>query len=303
MNIAAHHSMMLRAGSPTPPGPAYWGLCFTAEEPNVVVNMTKRGSPPAVTLETSTDGLNWTSFDADGSTTPVTLANIGDHVFFRAGSGGNTQISAARLAFRIFTLTGLCAASGNILSLLNSENQIVTLSSQYCFFNLFNNCTSLTTAPELPATTLTDNCYRTMFNGCTSLTTAPELPATTIANSCYYSMFRGCTSLTTAPELPATTLAASCYALMFNGCTSLTTANLSAATLDNNCCAQMFGNCTSLRALSVNFAAWLSGATRSWLFNVAASGTFRCPTALGTDATITRGTSNCPAGWTVINID
>ena len=34
---------------------------------------------------------------------------------------------------------------------------------------MFNGCTSLTTAPELPATTLAEYCYRYMFNGCTSL--------------------------------------------------------------------------------------------------------------------------------------
>ena len=60
-----------------------------------------------------------------------------------------------------------------------------------------------------------------MFEGCTSLTTAPELPATTLAGSCYRNMFNGCTSLTTAPELPATTLSKSCYSNMFNGCSSL----------------------------------------------------------------------------------
>jgi hypothetical protein len=60
-----------------------------------------------------------------------------------------------------------------------------------------------------------------MLYGCTSLTTAPELPATTLASDCYYQMFYGCTSLTTAPELPATTLVDYCYGHMFNGCTSL----------------------------------------------------------------------------------
>ena len=34
-----------------------------------------------------------------------------------------------------------------------------------------------------------------MFRNCTSLTQAPALPATTLADSCYYSMFDGCTSL------------------------------------------------------------------------------------------------------------
>jgi hypothetical protein len=60
-----------------------------------------------------------------------------------------------------------------------------------------------------------------MFYGCTNLTTAPELPATTLASSCYQEMFSNCTSLTTAPELPATTLAWSCYNQMFYGCKSL----------------------------------------------------------------------------------
>ena len=36
-----------------------------------------------------------------------------------------------------------------------------------------------------------------MFNGCTALTTAPELPATTLANSCYQNMFSGCYNLNT----------------------------------------------------------------------------------------------------------
>ena len=34
-----------------------------------------------------------------------------------------------------------------------------------------------------------------MFIGCTSLTSAPELPATTLANYCYASMFYNCSNL------------------------------------------------------------------------------------------------------------
>ena len=60
-----------------------------------------------------------------------------------------------------------------------------------------------------------------MFYNCRALTTAPELPATTLAESCYSSMFMFCSSLTTAPSLPATTLAVYCYGYMFQYCTSL----------------------------------------------------------------------------------
>ena len=132
-------------------------------------------------------------------------------------------------------------------SLTTAPELPATTLAQYCYQYMFYGCTSLTTAPELPATTLTERCYRNMFGGCSSLTTAPELPATTLASYCYSYMFGACTSLTTAPELPAMTLAYYCYDSMFYGCTSLTTApELPATTLDNYCYYQMFKGCTSL---------------------------------------------------------
>lgn len=116
-----------------------------------------------------------------------------------------------------------------------------------CYRNMFVGCSSLTTAPALPATELADACYSNMFQGCSSLTTPPQLPATALTVECYYYMFRGCTSLATAPALPATALAERCYAEMFYGCTSLTTApDLPATTLAEKCYWFMFANCTSL---------------------------------------------------------
>ena len=139
------------------------------------------------------------------------------------------------------------ACTGDIRTLLDYENYNTVNTSNARFCNLFNNCTLLTSAPELPATTLADGCYQDMFNGCTSLTTAPELPATTLADNCYFCMFEGCTSLTTAPELKATTLANSCYTCMFNGCKSLTTApELPATTLAWQCYCRMFEGCILL---------------------------------------------------------
>ena len=86
---------------------------------------------------------------------------------------------------------------------------------------MFRECTSLTQAPALPATTLKGYCYRGMFRDCTGLTQAPALPATTLNICCYQSMFEGCTGLTQAPALPATMLAIDCYHSMFRGCTGL----------------------------------------------------------------------------------
>lgn len=78
-------------------------------------------------------------------------------------------------------MTGKLAAFGNIQSMLN----YLTECKPYCYYSMFSACTSLTTAPELPATKLAGSCYYFMFDGCTSLTTPPELPATKLAGRCY----------------------------------------------------------------------------------------------------------------------
>jgi hypothetical protein len=195
------------------------------------------------TLYYSTDTTNWSEWD--GTTTLSSVANK----LYLAGTG-NTIITGFSFAYR-WVLTGSnIECIGNIENLLDWET--VALSNHptmasYCYSYMFYGCSSLTTAPSLPATTLASSCYSSMFYGCSSLTTAPSLPATTLASSCYSSMFQGCTSLTTAPSLPATTLASSCYSSMFQGCTSLTTApSLPATTLANYCYEYMFRGCTSL---------------------------------------------------------
>ena len=141
---------------------------------------------------------------------------------------------------------------------------------------MFFQCTSLTTAPYLPATTLADYCYYNMFNGCTSLMTAPELPATTLVSNCYMYMFYNCSSLTSAPTLLATTLSEFCYSGMFRGC-------------------------SNLASIDVNFTAWSpASATTNWVSEAGtwATGekTFTCPSALPK----TTGNNYIPSGWTII---
>ena len=135
-------------------------------------------------------------------------------------------------------------------SVLTSAPELpATTLASFCYSYMFSGCTSLTAAPKLKATTLASYCYSYMFSGCTSLTAATELKATTLADNCYDNMFRGCTSLTDAPELKATTLAYECYYSMFYGCTSLTaTPELKATTLAYGCYSNMFYGCTSLTA-------------------------------------------------------
>ena len=144
------------------------------------------------------------------------------------------------------------ACTGDIRTLLNYRNYKTVDTKDARFCNLFRGCTVLTSAPDLPATTLAESCYYEMFEGCTNLNTVPELPAETLASHCYDSMFLGCTNLKTAPVLPAETLVDYCYFYMFNGCKNLKTAPvLPATTLASQCYANMFNGCTNLTSVTM----------------------------------------------------
>ena len=137
--------------------------------------------------------------------------------------------------------------SGDIRTLIDYTAYDAVATENSSFISLFQNCTALKSAPQLPATALKAHCYNSMFSGCTSLTQAPDLPATVLKESCYQSMFTGCTALTKAPNLPATKLQNFCYQSMFSGCTALTNApTLSAEDLGWNCYSNMFADCKSL---------------------------------------------------------
>lgn len=83
--------------------------------------------------------------------------------------------------------------------------------------------TTLTEAGALTlGETLATSCYYAMFRGCTSLVTAPALPATTLATDCYRAMFYGCGFVTSHD---VATLTSNSGAGMFtnnNSCLSLT---------------------------------------------------------------------------------
>ena len=170
--------------------------------------------------------------------------------------------------------------------------------TESCYYNIFQGCTSLKTAPELPATTLASGCYQSMFDNCTSLVQAPELPATTLAQACYERMFYNCTSLTKAPELPATTLAVGCYSDMFGNCSSLVQASeLPATTLQFNCYSNMFRGCSELNYVKAMFITnqRLGTYLQQWLKNVSPIGTF----VKNKDATWGNTDAGIPSGWTV----
>ena len=199
------------------------------------------------TLEYSADASTWSTWD--GTTTLSSATSGSKNVLYLRGTG-NTKITGNSTNYR-WVITGTdISCIGNIENLLDYatvQSGAHPTMTDFCYYRMFDGCTSLTQAPTLPATTLAGDCYSSMFASCTALTQAPALPATTLANDCYFSMFRDCTSLTQAPALPATTLVTNCYSQMFYGCTSLTQAPaLPATTLAEGCYQGMFASCTAL---------------------------------------------------------
>ncbi len=114
----------------------------------------------------------------------------------------------------------------------------------------------------LPASTAA-NCYMEMFLGCTSLHSAPDLPATVLEDKCYLRMFCNCTGLRSIPTFSSqVTMSGTsnrrryCFQ-MFQGCTGITslTGSLFEETteLKANCFEDMFANCTGLTSVSAGF--------------------------------------------------
>lgn len=217
-------------------------LTFTAEADSSTFGIRSRGNNNPNVQYSLDNGKSWMTLDAG---TVVTLAKKGDMALLKGNNPSG--FSHGYDTHTQFFMTGAIAASGSVMSLIDGIGACLEIPSDYCFFRLFDQCTSLTEAPQLPATQLASNCYRSMFMGCTGLTQAPALPATQLANCCYYFMFSRCTSLTKAPDLPATKLSISCYLGMFEGCTSLTQAPaLPATQLADRCYCIMFASCKSL---------------------------------------------------------
>ena len=215
-------------------------LTLTATADNSSVKLTKNGTLDN-TFEVDT-GNGWTAYEFD----TVIPLNAGQSCKWRCSAHPTTQSNSNYVKF---VMTGTIEASGNVNSmLLGGFENLTSLSGyDYAFYRLFSGCSSLTKAPNLPATTLASYCYRAMFTDCSSLTEAPNLPATTIASYCYEGLFTGCSSLTKAPNLPATTLRNYCYAYMFRDCTSLTQApQLPATTLAKFCYKGLFYGCIAL---------------------------------------------------------
>lgn len=163
-------------------------LCFTANTAGSTIALSNYGGN-APDIKYSSDGVNWTQWDYSA----ITLTNVGDKAYMK-GNNPNGFSKSSKI-YSQFTMSGSISASGSVMSLIDEKGVTTVIPSDYCYFRMFSSCTSLTTAPTLPATTLTNYCYSYMFFSCTSLEMAPELPATRLRPYCYSYMFFGCKSL------------------------------------------------------------------------------------------------------------
>ena len=138
------------------------------------------------TLYCSTDGETWSTWNG---TTQLSSSNDGK-LFMRGKNNTyftHAIITGSNKYFRFALQSGKrIQCHGNIENLLDYETVAAgnhpTMADQCCYY-MFYNCTSLTTAPDLPATTLNGSCYYRMFYDCTSLTGQIHLPASVSGNS------------------------------------------------------------------------------------------------------------------------
>lgn len=225
-------------------------LRFSCNMPTSLRIVKNSGSFTASFQYSTDEGTTWSTL---GSSTTVNFGN-GTEVLVRGNNPSSLSTSASAYYHFVFGSTsGDIYCSGNIMSLVNYTNPPTTIPSNYFFTKLFQNCSRLAAAPELPATTLKEYCYYEMFSGCSGLRYAPTvLPSTTVPSHAYYGMFRDCTTyLQSTPKMDAVTVATyGCYQ-MYQNCYALSNVDMTAVTsLDTYSMQEMFNVCTSLQNIS-----------------------------------------------------
>ena len=199
-------------------------VTFKAEEAQTF-KMTTTGTYEIKGLEYSVNNdEKWRKVEKDGK---ISFGGeYGDLRLRGTNHNGTAKDESYYSTIKFTDETVNVACTGDIRTLLDWKNYNIVKTDNARFCSLFETCSVLTSAPELPATKLADCCYYYMFWRCTNLTSAPVLPATTLAQECYSNMFADCTNLTSAPELPATKLAVHCYYSMFSNCPKLSSVTM-----------------------------------------------------------------------------
>ena len=193
-------------------------LTLISLDDNNVIGWKSNKSTNLKTISVSTDnGATWTSYTASTASAGTTLAtlNTGDKLLVK----GNNNLYASSSFYHWFRCTGRFNPVGNMMSLIYGDNFIDKVDfpsgSTYNFAAMFDSCKVITAENLiLPATTLTAFCYTNLFQFCTQLTTSPVLGALTLANYSYQLMFTGCKLLNKITCLATDISASNCVTNM-----------------------------------------------------------------------------------------
>lgn len=221
----------------------------------------------------------------------------GDIQSLSAGDDFKNQQNLATYCNGLFrgfswTFNGLVLSSKNI--------------SSNCYQSMFENCSQLTTAPDLPATVLKDYCYSWMFYSCNNLQKIANFSWIQTAYKSCECMYSNCQGLTQIPNKVFSDnikLTDSCYYGMFQGCIGIKTVTISKLDLSyaNDCFTFLFQDCTSLseivyypRQLGENTEGLDEYYTNNWVSNVSPNGIWYNATNQGFTA---MSDSLIPNGW------
>lgn len=257
---------------------------------------------PVLNLEYSSDGKTWQNWDY--KTNRIT-ANAQERVYLRGQNEKwttttNTGVEDVFNKLQYNSIISVSNAQFNIGGRLSSlftgdgkeSDKSIIMSA--IFYNSSCRDASQLIVPENVKLSFA-------FTGCSSLISAPQLPATTLVVNCYHSMFSGCKSLSETPRLPATTLTTNCYSGMFSGCSSLTSfdfGNQSIFAASADSLEGMFIGCSKLSYIRCLYDDRDGAGPReytNWIAGVASNGTF----VTNTDKW-KRGNNGIPNGWKVV---
>ena len=137
--------------------PASGPLCFAAEQDGSSVSLIcwdddmREQIDIFASLQYSTDNSTWQEWDGH----VINLA-AGQKVYIKAlNPNPNGMEKDEAMQYHKFIFEGKIAASGSIQYLLEDTGSRTDVPA-YAYYDMFRDCTSLTSAPELPATTLAD---------------------------------------------------------------------------------------------------------------------------------------------------
>ena len=147
-------------------------VTFTADEWQTF-QMTTNENYQINGLQYSVNGGDWITLTEDSH---VSFGGEDGDLRLRGKNPDGTATSSSLYSTIAFGIENVdVACTGDIRTLLDWEKYKTVDTSKARFCSLFKDCSVLTSAPELPATTLALICYYSMFSGCKKLSTVTML--------------------------------------------------------------------------------------------------------------------------------